>query len=247
MTQLACSIWELRRQRIMLYCGDWRDLDLDGLVDFALWDPSWQYDDNPRGGAARHYTTHPMRRLVDEWWSIGGLMAPDRYGATWCTYPMIFPFLGEVGRRMGGGLEASEDIDQLTLGPWRGITGGSWHKTQKGIGTHLRGNAEPWLLWGVGQPRPFAAAPDGGYISPRGAHSAKPTGYLVRLLTSLCPPGGTVLEPYAGSGNGAAAALHAGCSYLGAEIDPHRYRQAVGRIELALHGLGVSPKAVVRA
>lgn len=48
----------------------------------------------------------------------------------------------------------------------------------------------------------------------------KPTEMLRYFIRGYCPPGGTVLDPYAGSGSTLVAARALGRRYVGAEIDP---------------------------
>jgi hypothetical protein len=52
--------------------------------------------------------------------------------------------------------------------------------------------------------------------------------YLCRLVT---PPGGVVLDPFAGSGTTGIAAHHEGFSFIGIEKDGHNFETARGRIE----------------
>ena len=56
--------------------------------------------------------------------------------------------------------------------------------------------------------------------------------YLVRLVT---PPGGTVLDHFAGSGTCGVAAVMEGFGYVGIELDAEYYRIAKARIEAARH------------
>jgi len=42
--------------------------------------------------------------------------------------------------------------------------------------------------------------------------------YLCLLIT---PPGGTVLDPFCGSGSTGMAALDAGFGFIGSDLDPH--------------------------
>jgi DNA modification methylase len=54
--------------------------------------------------------------------------------------------------------------------------------------------------------------------------------YLIRLVT---PPGGLVVDPYAGSGTTGVAAVHEGMQFAGAELDTAHALIAVTRIEQA--------------
>jgi site-specific DNA-methyltransferase (adenine-specific) len=55
--------------------------------------------------------------------------------------------------------------------------------------------------------------------------------YLTRLVT---PPGGLVVDPYAGSGTTGVAAIHEGFRFQGAEQDTAHALIAVTRIEQAV-------------
>lgn len=52
--------------------------------------------------------------------------------------------------------------------------------------------------------------------------------YLCRLIT---PPGGTVLDPFMGSGSTGVGAVKEGFNFIGVELDPHFYEIAKKRIE----------------
>jgi DNA modification methylase len=52
--------------------------------------------------------------------------------------------------------------------------------------------------------------------------------YLIRLIT---PPGGTVLDPFNGSGSTGCAAVELGHPYIGCELDPAYVEIATKRIE----------------
>ncbi len=56
--------------------------------------------------------------------------------------------------------------------------------------------------------------------------------WLVRLIT---PPGGGVLDPFAGSGTTGVAALAEGMSFIGVENGDAHIPILVGRIQHALH------------
>lgn len=51
------------------------------------------------------------------------------------------------------------------------------------------------------------------------------------LIRTSCPPGGLVIDLFAGSGSGAIAARNCGRTYIGFEIDPEMAEKA--RVRLA--------------
>jgi len=60
--------------------------------------------------------------------------------------------------------------------------------------------------------------------------------WLCRLIT---PPGGLVLDPFAGSGTTGAAAMAERFSFIGAEMRPEQAATARQRIQHALAGIEV--------
>jgi site-specific DNA-methyltransferase (adenine-specific) len=59
--------------------------------------------------------------------------------------------------------------------------------------------------------------------------------YLTRLVT---PPGGIILDPFAGSGSTGVAALQQGFRFLGFDLDPHYAGDICApRLEAAAKGL----------
>ena len=52
--------------------------------------------------------------------------------------------------------------------------------------------------------------------------------YLCRLIT---PPGGTILDPYMGSGSTGIAALLEGFNFIGMDLDPEYVKIAEARIK----------------
>ena len=59
----------------------------------------------------------------------------------------------------------------------------------------------------------------------------KPLGLLERILLASCPDGGTVLDPFNGSGTTAVAAARAGLPYLGIELDSEYLDLTVRRLK----------------
>ena len=47
----------------------------------------------------------------------------------------------------------------------------------------------------------------------------KPLALLERILAASCPEGGSVLDPFNGSGTTGLAAVRAGCSYTGIDLN----------------------------
>lgn len=58
----------------------------------------------------------------------------------------------------------------------------------------------------------------------------KPIAAILPLVEYSCPPGGVILDPFAGSGAIGIAAQRLGCSFIGIEIDPEYAEMARRRI-----------------
>ncbi|MDA1178798.1 MAG: site-specific DNA-methyltransferase [Planctomycetota bacterium] len=58
----------------------------------------------------------------------------------------------------------------------------------------------------------------------------KPVAMMARAVKSSCPPGGTVLDPFAGTCPTAIACIRTGRRFIGIECDPTHYASAVQRI-----------------
>ncbi|WP_189061143.1 DNA-methyltransferase [Longimycelium tulufanense] len=124
-------------------------------------------------------------------------------------------------------LPATSDALQVAGWTWQGLV--VWHKP---ISRPLRGgfkSACEYVLWGSNGP--FDAAREiylPGMFSasqPRGVHrqhiTQKPVEGLLRELVQICPEGGTVLDPFAGSGSTGEAALLEGRYFIGVELSDH--------------------------
>lgn len=219
---------------IVLCNCDFRDLS-PGEIDFFHVDPPWSYANSGcRGNASDQYDGLSFRRIAEDTfnWSYNRA-ADDAYMILWVTYPHIWEVITTL-------YEYAKGLDET----WEHITGGSWHKLgpnpelPKGLGPgyHTRGDAEPFLLFRKGRPRPTSAPSNAIHAletvhTDRTAHSRKPLEATMRFVEAFCPPGGRVFEPYAGdSGNCALACCRLGRKYWGAEIDESRWRTAVNRL-----------------
>jgi DNA methylase len=69
----------------------------------------------------------------------------------------------------------------------------------------------------------------------RGPHfAAYPLALPLRCIAAGCKPGGTVLDPFAGSGTTGLAAIQLGRRFTGIDISPDFARLAVGRLARAV-------------
>jgi site-specific DNA-methyltransferase (adenine-specific) len=60
--------------------------------------------------------------------------------------------------------------------------------------------------------------------------TVKPTALMAYLCRLITPTGGTVLDPYMGSGSTGKAAVREGFSFVGIELDPDYYEIAKARV-----------------
>jgi DNA modification methylase len=102
----------------------------------------------------------------------------------------------------------------------------AWDKMSAGLGTGFRAQHEMILEYSNGVTE-YQRQDLGNVIECRRVPKAarvhptqKPTELLRKLLTMIVPRGGTVLDPFAGSGAVGVAALLEGINYIGIEVDP---------------------------
>ena len=213
---------------------DWCDLRCCGvaelLADLAtkgerpcvIWsDSPWSYSAGipGHGRMGEHYDGLSVAQIAEHHAAVYDVAGDDCYLAMWATWPFIRQALLEVA------------------GPWEFLSGGCWAKTgQVGTGYHWRSQSEPLLLHRKGKPRPWRMAPvlRGAHIEHREwngdvRHSEKPVEWMADCVAAWCPPGGLVLDLYAGLGSVARAVRRAGEGrrYVGAEIDPERHAGAL--------------------
>ena len=188
-------------------------------------DPPWSYTNdksNMNGTAGNHYET-----VSDQW--IAGILAEahDKAGAgarlaMWLTWPKLQNWIDALD-------EMGSDW------PWRFVSGGAWTKTGgPGIGFHWLGCSEPVILYcKKGTPKTNTAhTTPNAHTSERRKHSEKPIEWMEQWLERWTDPGDLVLDLFAGMAPVARACARTGRRYIGAEIDPERYRQAVDRLAL---------------
>lgn len=192
----------------------------DGEVDFVHLDPPWPYrDEGHRGGTGRHYEVSPMGRILNDIDATHRVAKDDTYLACWATFPTVWEFA-----------EAWWSCPP----DWQHLSGGTWGKVPgRGVGRHLIGDAEPYLVFRKGSPRPRCKVLPSNLVRgeysehPRDGHSEKPQEALIRLIKLATKRGDLVLDLYAGDNASMARACHTtGRRYIGAEIDPQRAAKA---------------------
>jgi DNA modification methylase len=73
----------------------------------------------------------------------------------------------------------------------------------------------------------------------RGPHfAAYPVDLPLRCIAAGCKPGGTVLDPFTGSGTTGLAALQLGRRFTGIDLSPEFAHLAAGRLAQAVADLG---------
>ena len=200
---------------IDLRCCNVTDL-LPMKGDLCIADPPWLYERaTVRGNAADQYGGLPVADIVAH---LAQIDAPRL--ALWITWPIL-----------------TADWPESPDGWGRPKTGGSWLKSGPadtghfGVGYHWAGCSEPVLIYG--KPKAYTdrgVAVRNAWHEPSGLHSRKPVEWMAQWIRKWCPPGGRVVDPYAGLGAVAEAVMVAGegRTYLGAELDPVRHREALG-------------------
>jgi site-specific DNA-methyltransferase (adenine-specific) len=140
-------------------------------------------------------------------------------------------------------LPATTDVLQAAGATWRGVF--PWCKPAGRPGGRGRfRNATEFAVWGSNGDMP--ARDDLEYLP--GFHiestrrkdkhhiTGKPT-ELMRVMVQACPPGGVILDPFAGSGTTGVAALLEGRRFIGAELDAQNADTARIRMDDALRGV----------
>lgn len=183
-------------------------LEIASGFTLCIADPPWSYRNaGCRGTASGRYRTQSFGDIIDTLNAAYDIAAPDSYLLLWCTYPKIVEWA-----------RASADLK------WRHLTGGSWHKsTGMGVGFHVRGDSEPWLLYAKGNPKPRHKSFRNAFASPRKRHSEKPESFLRLAIECFSDPDDLILSLWSGLFPEGRAALSEGRRVVGAELDPDRF------------------------
>lgn len=113
----------------------------------------------------------------------------------------------------------------------------------KGVGDYIGGVTEKEAnLSGVARCRDYVSVGTG--TSDKGDFNTHPATYPTPLcewiIKLLCPPSGTVFDPFTGSGSTAVACVQVGRSFVGSELNEEYCNIAVRRIREALVAAGKS-------
>lgn len=185
-------------------------------------DPPWMYRAGVPGHGFMedHYSGLTIPEIISHLDAAWDSAAHDAYLLLWATWPIL--------------MDARSHFPIHGVGRWVGLTGGAWMKTVKlGTGYHWRGQTEPTLIYRKGKPKPGATIRS-GHITENGVgpkavqHSEKPLPWARDHVRAFCPPGGLVLDLYAGMAPYARACVAEGRRYIGAEIDEDRHQRALG-------------------
>ena len=228
---------------VTLFHGDCREvvpalaLDVAAVVaDPPYGETSLEWDRWPEG-----WVDAVQVAVVDQLWCFGSMrMFLDRSSdfAGWRFGQDV------VWRKHNGsGFHADrfkrvhEHVVQWYRGPWESL----WTSpvfTQDAVKKQVRKKGRPTHTGHI-DATPYRSE-DGGprlqrsVIDVRSCHghaehpTQKPTGIIAPLLTYSVPPGGTVLDPFAGSGSTLRAAKDGGWRAIGVEID-ERYCEVAAR------------------
>jgi DNA modification methylase len=111
-----------------------------------------------------------------------------------------------------------------------------WDKQSMGLGIGFRAQHELALHFTLGAPE-YHDKGTGNVLrskrvtaDEREHQTQKPTDLMARIIRVVCPPGGLVLDPFAGSGSTGVAAIECGRSFLGFERDPDHVAVARQRL-----------------
>ncbi|MCA8880377.1 MAG: site-specific DNA-methyltransferase [Rhodobacteraceae bacterium] len=226
-----------------LICGDvLTSLDGVGPVDAVITDPPYS-----SGGTHTGDRTQPPskkyvksdsanRRLPD----FGGDMRDQRsfvlFNTLWASKALDLTREGGVIATFTDWRQLAVTTDYVQAGGWiwRGVA--VWAKLSARPQRGRYANSCEYAVWGSKGAMPFErGVPPLPGVFTHGAPrervhiTQKPVG-LMEDLVAICAPGGTVLDPFMGSGTTGIAALSSGRKFVGIEKSPELFDAAVERI-----------------
>lgn len=185
-------------------------------VNFVLTDPPYIARYRPRNGRAIHNDDNDGW-LKPAFKEIHRVLARDSFCVSFYGWPHADKFLAayrSAGFRIVGHLVFPKRYTSATR--------------------HLRYQHECAYLLAKGYPAepayPIGDVLDWAYTGNKLHPTQKPLSVLLPLVESFCPPGGTVLDPFAGSGSSLVAAAVLDRNYIGIEIDVAHHAAASRRL-----------------
>ena len=193
----------------------------NGSADAFVTDPPY----TAAGGNTNGRSSGADAQFWSFWFSavfaeMARVTKPTGCGFIFCDWRMV----GTLTAAIRGG------IDRQTATAWEASQALVWDRECFGLGAPFRNGYE--MIVFVRGPK-WKHDPE---VIPRnistvvrhkwayGSHpnhgAEKPVGLLRQLVRWSCPPGGVVLDPFAGSGSAGVAAIEEGRRYLGCEVDP---------------------------
>lgn len=212
----------------------------DRSVDLVLTDPP--FSSGTRREAAKSLRKGMSNRTVDPQWFGTDTLTTDGflYLMRLCAlewHRLLKPgghVLCFIDWRMQSSLaDAIESADLRKAGLL------VWDKTYFGLGSCFRNQHELILHFTKGVGSPPLRKDTGNVLAYKPAtnklHPAqKPVQLLERLLTTICPENGMVLDPFFGSGSTGEATLSAGRQFIGVERDERYHNLAADRLRQCL-------------
>ena len=195
----------------------------DGCVDMVLTDPPYNINLVPQRGTFEAIANDNLsdedfdHLLASTFAHAYRLLADDAFCVSFCGWSTIPQFRAAAEA-------AGFELKSMPV----------WVKNNWGIGYYTRPQYEPMLLLVKGRPpkpeRPISDVIRFPTVVNKVHSCEKPVEMLGRLMTTFCPEGGFVLDPYMGSGSCGSACIAYERRFLGIELDEAHYETAKNRL-----------------
>ncbi len=211
----------------------------DASIDAVVTDPP--YSSGTRREASKGLRKSMTRGVGDDEWFTTDCLTTN--GFVWlmrecaCEWRRVLKPGGHalvfIDWRMAPNLTgAIESADMRHLGVL------IWDKTYFGMGSYFRNQHEFILHFTKGRSLPPQRRDVGNVLSHKpirnGDHpTEKPVSLLRELIGVVTPPGGTVLDPFMGSGSTGVAAITEGFRFVGIERETEYHAIAAARLQKA--------------
>lgn len=236
--------------QVRLFVGDMREvvpalagegLQADCMVaDVPYGETSLPWDRWPDGwlGAAR--------RVTSSLWCFGSLRMFLEHRDEFAGWKLSQDVVWEKHNGSGFAADRLKRVHESAVHWYRGDWGGIYHDAPREAGGDGRKNVRTrGLTPHTGTIGNTGYIDDGKRLvrsvircrsmQPRAIHpTEKPLGVLAPLITYACPPGGLVIDPFAGSGSTLDAARQSGRRAIGIEADEHYAEAAARRLSQAI-------------